>query len=336
MCLSYFGIFTRIQLTLDLLLGTSAENVVKALVQREIACLEKFPSFPRDTQQGIFGGPGGYHPTKEAKLSVLRDFLKICPHLLPEEEKLSTGVLWHNDLHMHNIFVDSENPSQITSIIDWQGTPIYPMFLICHHPSLIEYEGPELDGFSQPALPENIRTLDPEAKKAAKDLFLSQSLWLAYEIEVQKAAPELLHTFRHRDTLPGQILGMIGSTYDDGEPYVQSLLVDITEEHAWKQLVGVDENDNPSVLCPLKYSEQDVAKFKTEYAKWEKDIERKTRVLEEIGVYTGWNGAVSPHDYNEVVRRLAVAKQNFLDRESANEEERAMWEKVWPFEDSVK
>ncbi|CAI7609194.1 unnamed protein product [Penicillium palitans] len=321
---------------LEVLVWTSAENVVKSLVQREIACLERFPSFPRDTQQGIFGGPGGYHPTKEAKLSVLHDFLKICPHLLPKEEKVSTGVLWHNDLHMHNIFVDSENPSQITSIIDWQGTPIYPIFLICHHPSLIEYEGPELEGFSQPVLPENIRTLDPEAKKAAKDLFLSQSLWLTYEIEVQRAAPELLNTFRHRDTLPGQILGTIGSTYDDGEPYVQSLLVDLTEQHAWKQLVGVDENDNPSVLCPLKYSEQDVAKFKTEYAKWEKDVERKMRVLEEIGVYTGWNGAVSPHDYNEVVRRLAVAKQNFLDRESANEEERAIWEKVWPFQDSVK
>lgn len=202
------------------------------------------------------------------------------------------------------------------------------MFLICHHPSLTEYEGPELDGFSQPVLPEDIRNLDPKAKKAAKDLFLSQSLWLTYEIEVQRAAPELLNTFRHRDTLPGQILGTIGSTYDVGEPYVQSLLVDITEEHAWKQLVGVGENDNPSVLCPLKYSEQDVANFKTEYAKWEKDVERKTRVLEEICVYTGWNGAVSHHDYNEVVRRLAVAKQNFLDRESANEE-RAMWEKVW-------
>lgn len=157
--------YLRNSITIDLLLGTSAENVAKSLVRREIACLERFPSFPRDTQQGIFGGPGGYHPTKEAKLSVLHDFLKIRPHLLPKEEKLSTGVLWHNDLHMHNIFVDSENPSQITSIIDWQGTPIYPIFLICHHPSLIEYEGPELDGFSQPVLPENIRTLDPRLKR---------------------------------------------------------------------------------------------------------------------------------------------------------------------------
>ncbi|KAF4769982.1 hypothetical protein HAV15_011674 [Penicillium sp. str.  len=189
---------------------------------------------------------------------------------------------------------------------------------------------------SKPVLPGNIRTLNPEAKKAANDLFLSLSLWLNYEVEVQRAAPELLNTFRHRDTLPGQILGTVGSTYDDGELYLQSLLVGITEEHAWKQLVRLDGNDNPSVLCPLKYSEQDMAKFKTEYAKWEKDVERKMRVFEEIGVYTGWNGAVSPHDYNEVVRRLAVAKQNFLDRESANEEERAMWEKAWPFQDSVK
>ncbi|KAJ5360878.1 Aminoglycoside phosphotransferase [Penicillium concentricum] len=196
------------------------------------------------------------------------------------------------------------------------------MLLISHHPSLIDYEGPKLDGFAQPVLPENIKTLDPEAKNAAKNLFLSQSLRLTYEIEVQRAAPELLHTFRHRETLPGQILGAIGSTYDDGEPYVQSLLADITEEHAWKQVVGVDENDNPSVLCPLKYSEQDKAKFKAEYAKCEKDVERKSRVLEEIGVYIGWNGAVSPHDYNEVVRRLAVAKQNFLTRESTNKQER--------------
>jgi hypothetical protein len=234
---------------------------------------------------------------------------------------------------MHNIFVDIENPSQIISIIDWQSTPVYPMFLICHHPSLIEYEGPKLDGFTKPVLLENIKILDIDTKKAAKDLFLSQSLWLSYEIEVQRAVPELLHKFRHRETLPGQILGTIGSTYDDGEPYVQSLLADITEEQVWKQVVGVDGNGNPNVLCPLRYSEQDIAKFKMEYAKWEKDVERKAQVLEEIGVYVGWNGAVSPHDYNEVVRRLAVAKRNFLARESANEQERAIWESVWPFQD---
>lgn len=207
---------TTLLLTLYSILGTSADNLMKALVQREAACLEKFPTFPQECQQGLFGGPGGYHPTKEAKLSVLQDFLKILPYIIPRDEKALAGVIWHNYLHMDNISVNTEDPSQITSIIDWQAVPIYPMFLIAHHPSLVEYEGPRLNGFVQPTLPENLKTLDPEAQKAAKNLFLAQSLWLTYEIEVQRAAPQLLHTFRHRETLPGQILGMIGSIYDDG------------------------------------------------------------------------------------------------------------------------
>lgn len=280
-------------------------------------------------------GPGGYHPTKEAKRSVLQDFLKIRPHIIPRHEKILAGVIWHNDLHMDNIFVDTNNPPQITGIIDWQAVPIYPMFLVAHHPSLIEYEGPRLNGFVQPTLPENFETLDPEARKAAKDLFLAQSLWLTYEIEVKRAAPQLLRTFRHRETLPGQILGMIGSIYDDGEPYVQTLLADITKEDVWKEVVGENENGDPGVMCPLRYSEQDLAKQKMEYEKWERDVERKTRVLDEIGVYYGWNGAVSPRDY-EVVSRLAAAKQRFLDRESTNEEEKALWERVWPFQDPAK
>lgn len=326
---------TTLLLTLYSILGTAADDLMEALVQREAACLEKFQTFPQDCQQGLFGGPGGYRPTKEAKLSVLQDFLKIRPHIIPRDEKVLAGVVWHNDLHMDNVFVDTEDPSQITSIIDWQAVPIYPMFLIAHHPSLIEYEGPRLHGFVQPTLPENFTTLDPEAQKAAKKLFVAQSLWLTYEIEVQRAAPQLLRTFRHRETLPGQVLGMIGSIYDDGEPYMQSLLADITKEHVWKEVVGEDESGDPSVLCPLRYSEQDLAKQKREYAKWEKDVARKTRVLDEIGVYYGWNGAVSPRDYDELTRRLAAAKQKFLVRESRNKQERALWEKIWPFQDPL-
>lgn len=36
-------------------------------------------------------------------------------------------------------------------------------------------------------------------------------------------------------------------------------------------------------------------------------------MIDEIGVYLGWNGAVSPGDYDEVVRRLELAKERFLD-----------------------
>ncbi|KGO74684.1 Aminoglycoside phosphotransferase [Penicillium italicum] len=313
---------------------TSADDVMEALVHREKACLKKFSTFPRDCQQGIFGGPGCYNPTHKAKLSVLQDFLKIYRYITPQDKNISAGMIWHNDLHTENIFVDINNPSQITSIIDWQCVPVYPMFLIAHHPSLIEYDGPRVNGFVKPELPKDLDSLDPNAKKSAKATYAAQLFWLSYEIQVQKAVPELLHAFRYKDTLPGQILGTIASTYGDGEPYIQSLLADISEEDVWKQVVGVNAAGDSIVPCPLHYSKEDIANQQMDYEKWQKDIERKARVIDELGVYPGWNGAVPPDQYDEVFRRLTASKQNFLLGESAKDEEMALWEKLWPFQDA--
>lgn len=308
---------------------------MEALVQRETACLKKFSTFPRDCQQGIFGGPGCYKPTHKAKVSVLQDFLKIYRYISPQSEKFSAGILWHNDLHTDNIFVDISNPSQITSIIDWQCVPVYPMFLITHHPSLIEYDGPRVNGFEKPELPQDFDTLDPDAKKSAKATHTAQLFWLSYEIQVQKAVPELIHAFRSKDALIGQLLGMISSTFGDGEPYIQSLLADLSEEDIWKQVVGVNAAGDPNVPCPLQYSKEEISEQQMDYKMWQKDIERKARVvIDELGVYTGWNGAVPPEQYDEMSRRLINAKQNFLLRESANDGKMALWEKVWPFQDA--
>ncbi|KAL4778412.1 hypothetical protein BJX76DRAFT_144262 [Aspergillus varians] len=79
-----YHVYSYFYSPLFFILGPSAEAVLTALAQRETACLDKFPHFPRDTQQGLFNGPGGYHPSKKAKASVLQDFLKISPHILPK------------------------------------------------------------------------------------------------------------------------------------------------------------------------------------------------------------------------------------------------------------
>ncbi|KAE8150026.1 hypothetical protein BDV25DRAFT_129895 [Aspergillus avenaceus] len=311
----------------------TTDNTFKALAMRELACVNTFSRFPRDGQQGIFYGPGGYHPTKQAKVSVLQDFLNIYQHILPKDNELNTGIIWHNDLHTDNILVDEKDPTKITSIIDWQAVPIYPMFLIAHHPSLIEYDGPRPERFIQPSLPKDFEELNPQGKKAAKELYLSQTFWLYYETQVYKQAPDLFQAFQYQETLPSELLSLVGSIFDDGEPHFQKLLADVASDDVWKQFVGEDSHGNPRVPCPLHYTEHDLAKQSEKYAKWERDVERKARVIDEVGVYTGWNGAVSPGDYDEVVRRLHHAKKRFLDRESRTPEERMLWENVWPFED---
>jgi len=46
----------------------------------------------------------------------------------PRIQDAATPVLFHPDLHKRNIFVSDDNPSFITSIIDWQSASIEPAF----------------------------------------------------------------------------------------------------------------------------------------------------------------------------------------------------------------
>jgi hypothetical protein len=137
---------------------------------------------------------------------------------------------------------------------------------------------------------------------------------------IQKQAPELLRILRYRDTLSCQIMSLIGSTFDDGEPYTQSLLAQLTGSETWR-------------AATKSNSDQELAKQEEELAKWGKDIERKARVVQEVGAYTGWDGAVSSQDYDIYAERLENAKANFLDAESKTPEEREKWASVWPFKD---
>lgn len=300
-------------------------------MKREIACLNTFSDFPRDRQQGIFNEPGGYHQSKASKMAAIQDYAKILPYIVPKDDAYVASMLWHNDLHSDNIFVNANRPREITGIIDWQGVHLSPAFLHVHYPSLIEYDGPILDVFEKPQLPSNFADLDPVAKESARNLHTAQSIWGLYQIFIQKQAPDLLRVLRYRDTLSCQIMCLIGSIYDDGEPYVQSLLSQLAEPATWKKVVKGDGQDTGEMACPLIYSEHQLLKQREELAKWEKDVERKARVIEEVGAYTGWDGAVSSEDYDLVSERLEKAKERFLNRESKTLEEKEQWARVWPF-----
>ncbi|KAL5332625.1 hypothetical protein BJX70DRAFT_383697 [Aspergillus crustosus] len=46
----------------------------------------------------------------------------------PRIRDSATLLLFHPDVHMRNIFISEDDPSVITSIIDWQATSIEPAF----------------------------------------------------------------------------------------------------------------------------------------------------------------------------------------------------------------
>lgn len=72
---------------------TSAKDVLNAIMKREIACLDAFSKFPRERQQGIFNGPGGYHPSKASRMAVIQDYSRVLPFVVPKDDAYIASIL---------------------------------------------------------------------------------------------------------------------------------------------------------------------------------------------------------------------------------------------------
>jgi hypothetical protein len=75
-----------------------------------------------------------YHGSPEAHVALLKTVQSILNQMAldPQIQKYSKPLLFHPDLHKRNIFVSEDDPTVITSIIDWQGASVEPAFLYCH------------------------------------------------------------------------------------------------------------------------------------------------------------------------------------------------------------
>jgi hypothetical protein len=113
-------------------------------------------------------------------------------------------------------------------------------------------------------------------------------------------------------------MSLIGSTFDDGEPCNQTLLAQLTDLEIWTMIAKNNSQEALEVPCPVTYSDQELTRQREDLAKWEKDIERKARVIQEVGAYTEWDGAVPP--------RITP----YMPR--GTPEEREQWASAWPFD----
>lgn len=283
--------------------------------------------FPRP--QGLFYGPGQYRPTPTSKLSALTNYLKVAKHLLPKEESFRASTMWHGDLHANNIFVNPEKPTEIVGIIDWQSVHLSPFFLQARHPALIEVHGPIPEGLGRIELPENFDKMSVDEQKEAKKLRSAQSLYKLYEVELRQQNKNIFHALQYRETLACKITALAGSLFSDGEPIVNGMLMTLEKE--WPKIVEPGPDGRPSVPCPLAFSEQERKLQSEDQAQWIRGVELMEEVLEQLGVYRGWDGWVNHSSYELMRTRLQSCLENFLARETKTDTERTAWIKAWPF-----
>ena len=44
-------------------------------------------------------------------MAAIRDYSRVLQAIIPKEDAHVASILWHNDLHSGNIFVNEDNPT---------------------------------------------------------------------------------------------------------------------------------------------------------------------------------------------------------------------------------
>ncbi|KAI1907660.1 hypothetical protein LOZ61_005992 [Ophidiomyces ophidiicola] len=326
---SFFD-FGKGKLDIDRGPWSTPTEYLAAIAYREAACVDaglRYTVMP----EGLFYGPRQYQPTPSKKLSALQNYLKVAPYILPENQATHASVLWHGDLHLQNIFIDPEDPTQIRGIIDWQSISACPLFMQVTRPGFLDYNGPDPGQLGLVSLPPNIDSMTLDEQLKAKELHQAQTLhnlYLALSCQVNNPA---FQAIQGQGTLRHQVSVVPGLTLTDYEPCLNSLLRDVEAE--WPRIVGKDSDDLPLVPFPLRFSAAEVEQQEYDEGLWAQGVELMIEFVNETGCFKHWDGRVSNEDYEISKRQLTEGIERFLSREARNETEREEWLKALPFVD---
>ncbi|KAH4122821.1 hypothetical protein HBI81_104630 [Parastagonospora nodorum] len=155
------------------------KELLEAVGHRELAWLQKFGKqrFPREPLYREFYGRQEVDP--QVQIDSLKDYLKVAPHIVPEDPELCQPTIRHPDLSPNNIFVSESG--DITGVIDWQHSTILPMFLQAKIPKHFQnYGDDDSENFRRPELPANFDSLEESEKANELELYRRRQLHYFY------------------------------------------------------------------------------------------------------------------------------------------------------------
>ncbi|KAL8840496.1 MAG: hypothetical protein Q9176_003822 [Flavoplaca citrina] len=283
------------------------EEYESAIGHRETICVRSLPRLPRSPV--TLCGPGTYQPTREKKLKALQCYLAIFKYLLPTDQSIQSSCLWHDDLHVENIFVDPDKPTEVVGIIDWQSTELAPLFEHARQPYFLDYKGPLTTGLERPRLPENLAQLDPAAQKEAKALYLNQSLSALYKTLIHRQNPRFYRAMAFQETSSFDLLLLARNLLVNGEADISSSSGGVGED-----MGGAPRQIEADVVGALR------------------GMEAMRNVQDSLGeLFPEW-GIVRNDQYEETRDALRQIREQVIETYASDESDREIWRDGWPFD----
>jgi hypothetical protein len=183
-------------------------------------------------------------------LKALHYYLDIISHILPKDERIISAHLWHDDLHLGNIFVDPSEPTKVVGLIDWQSTELSPLYFHARQPHFIDYEGSPVNGLKRLQPRKGLHRLEPSARREAEALYLYQSLCSLYITLTHRQNPRLYAALQFQNIQEYLLLLLACSILIDSELTYLSQLAEL--ESTWSDLSA----DKLST-CPFAFSDKD-------------------------------------------------------------------------------
>ncbi|KAI3394042.1 hypothetical protein diail_3307, partial [Diaporthe ilicicola] len=177
----------------------------------------------------------------------------------PRIEEISSPILLHPDLHKRNIFVDPDEPTKITAIIDWQSTCLDPALLyfnevpdLCQHPRGIAYDAMDSYKGTHDQTPEEAEKEDTLRKEVA----ILRATW---DFSLEAASPKLhaAQTLEHALIRPFR---HCSTTWQHGICGFRSDLINLSQGWADLGLSG---------SCPYQPTKEELAKHTTQWEDFE-------------------------------------------------------------------
>lgn len=217
-------------------------------------------------------------------------------------------------MHEENIFVDADDPTVITAIIDWQSTCIVPLFDHTLIPGFLDYDGPPVNGMEQPKPPPLLKAADSKEKAASLRLFDEQVPASGYKRLLASNIKPVFDAVMYEESKVSGILSASRNLFEVGEAYC---------------LGSITELEN----SPVQFSKAELAEIQEDVERTAASMNAMNVIRDSLGPLFPERGCVRPDQYDDSKAALRKVKHQVIEDFSKSDEDRRVWEDVWPFDD---
>ncbi|KAF1828917.1 hypothetical protein BDW02DRAFT_511165 [Decorospora gaudefroyi] len=300
-------------------------DLLSAIGRREYAWLQKFGKrrFPREALYKEFYDRQEVNP--QVQMNVLQDYLKVAPHIVPDDEEKCRPAIRHPDLSPNNIFVSEAG--EITGVIDWQHSVVLPIFIQAKIPKHFQnYGDDDSENFRPPKLPANFDSMDETEKETEMERYRRRQLHFFYKgYTNQNNKPHYRAMGTYDLIVRNRLYDVAGRPWEGDNTSLKAELIQASEY--WPAIASLAMKD---AAFPVKYPDSETAACLDIDAKQKKADAQMQHLRDFIGVnIEGW----VPMDGYELAReKERYMKQQMLDA-ADTEEERKEVDEEWPFQD---